>query len=107
MWRLLSAKGIKCGKHRVRRLRKLENIQTSRIKRFRAIRAMQRVQPPAPNLVKRRFDVTAPNTIWVGDMTAMSTKEGWLHLAVVLDLFARRVVGWSMPRKLRPYLWQP
>lgn len=96
MWRLLSAKGIKCGKHRVRRLRKLENIQTSRIKRFRAIQAMQRVQPPAPNLVKRRFDVTAPNTIWVGDMTAMRTKEGWLHLAVVLDLFARRVVGWSM-----------
>ena len=107
MWRLLSAKGIKCGKHRVRRLCKLENIQTSRIKRFRAIQAMQWVQPPAPNQVKRRFDVTAPNTIWVGDMTAMSTKEGWLHLAVVLDLFARRVVGWSMPRKLRPYLWQP
>lgn len=96
MWRLLSAKGIKCGKHRVRRLRKLENIQTSRIKRFRAIQAMQRVQPPAPNLVKRRFNVTAPNTVWVGDMTAMRTKEGWLHLAVVLDLFARRVVGWSM-----------
>lgn len=96
MWRLLNAEGIKCGKHRVRRLRKLENIQTSRIKRFRAIQAMQRVQPPAPNLVKRGFNVTAPNTIWVGDMTAMRTKQGWLHLAVVLDLYARRIVGWSM-----------
>ena len=96
MWRLLNAEGIKCGKHRVRRLRKLENIQTSRIKRFRAIQAMQRVQPPAPNLVKRVFNVTAPNTIWVGDMTAMRTRQGWLHLAVVLDLYARRVVGWSM-----------
>lgn len=96
MWRLLNAEGIKCGKHRVRRLRKLENIQTSRIKRFRAIEAMQRVQPPAPDLVKRGFNVTAPNTIWVGDMTAMRTKEGWLHLAIVLDLFARRVVGWAM-----------
>lgn len=96
MWRLLNAEGIKCGKHRVRRLRKLENIQTSRIKRFRAIQAMQRVQPPAPDLVKRGFNVTAPNTIWVGDMTAMRTKEGWLHLAIVLDLFARRVVGWAM-----------
>lgn len=96
MWRLLNAEGIKCGKHRVRRLRKLENIQTSRIKRFRAIQAMQRVQPPAPNLVKRGFNVTAPNTIWVGDMTAMRTKQGWLHLAVVLDLYARRVVGWAM-----------
>lgn len=96
MWRLLNAHGIICGKHRVRRLRKLENIQTPRIKRFRAIQAMQRVQPPAPDLVKRSFNVTAPNMIWVGDITSMRTKEGWLHLAIVLDLFARRIVGWSM-----------
>jgi len=96
MWRLLNAHGIICGKHRVRRLRKLENIQTSRIKRFRAIQAMQRVQPPAPDLVKRGFNVTVPNTIWVGDITSMRTREGWLHLAIVLDLFARRIVGWSM-----------
>jgi len=96
MWRLLNANGIICGKHRVRRLRKLENIQTSRIKRFRAIQAMQRVQPPAPDLVKQGFNVPAPNTIWVGDITSMRTREGWLHLAIVLDLFARRIVGWSM-----------
>lgn len=96
MWRLLNAEGIRCGKHRVRKLRKLENIQTTRIKRFRAIQAMQRVQPPAPDLVKRDFQVSAPNKVWVGDMTAMRTKQGWIHLAIVLDLFARRVVGWSM-----------
>jgi len=96
MWRLLKAEGIQCGKHRVRRLRKLENIQSFRNRRFRAANAMQRVQPPAPNLVERRFNVSAPNMIWVGDMTAMRTKEGWLHLAIVIDLFARRVVGWSM-----------
>ena len=96
MWRLLRAEGIHCGKHRVRRLRKLENIQTSRTKRFRAMQAMERVQPPAPDLVKRGFKVNAPNTIWVGDMTALRTKEGWLHLAIVLDLYARRVVGWSL-----------
>ena len=96
MWRFLSAKGIECGNHRVRRLRKLKNIQTSLIKRFRAIQAMQPMRPPAPNLVKRRFDVTAPNTIWEGDMTAMRTKEGWLKSAVVQNLFARRAVGWSI-----------
>jgi putative transposase len=95
-WRLLKAEGIACGKHRVRRLRKLENIQTTRIKRFRVSQAMQRVQPPAPNLVKRGFQVDAPNRIWVGDITSMRTKEGWIHLAIVLDLFARRVVGWAM-----------
>jgi len=96
MWRLLKAEGIACGKHRVRRLRKLENIQTTRIKRFRVVQAMQRVQPPAPDLVKRGFQVDAPNRIWVGDITSMRTKEGWIHLAIVLDLFARRVVGWAM-----------
>jgi transposase InsO family protein len=94
-WRLLNGAGIHCGKHRVARLRKLEGIQTIRTRRFRVSKAKQRVQPPAPNLVKRAFTVDAPNKVWVGDMTALRTKEGWLHLAVVLDLFARRVVGWS------------
>lgn len=96
MWKLLKAENIECGKHRTRNLRKLENIQTTRIKRFRVMHAMQRVQPPAPDLVKRGFQVDAPNKIWVGDMTSMRTKEGWIHLAIVLDLFARRIVGWSM-----------
>ena len=96
MWHLLRAEGFKCGKHRVRRLRKLDNIQTTRSRRFRAIEAKERVQPPAPDLVKRGFQVNAPNTIWVGDMTALRTKEGWLHLAIVLDLYARRIVGWSL-----------
>ncbi|MYM92054.1 IS3 family transposase, partial [Rugamonas sp. FT82W] len=96
MWRLLNAQGIACGKHRVARLRKLDGIKTTRTKRFRVMQAKERVQPPAPDLVKRAFQVDAPNKIWVGDITAMRTKEGWIHLAVVLDLFARRVVGWSM-----------
>lgn len=94
-WRLLNATGIRCGKHRVARLRKLEGIQTIRSRRFRLIKAKERMQPPAPDLVRRAFRVDAPNQVWVGDMTALRTKEGWLHLAVVLDLFARRVVGWS------------
>ena len=94
-WRLLNIAGIRCGKHRVARLRKLEGIQTVRATRFRAIKAKERVLPPAPDLVKRAFNVGAPNQVWVGDMTVLRTQEGFLHLAVVLDLFARRVVGWS------------
>lgn len=94
-WRLLTERGIRCGKHRVARLRKLEGIQTARMKRFRVMQAMDRIQPPAPDLVKRGFQVNAPNKIWVGDMTVLRTKEGWLHLAMVLDLYARRVVGWA------------
>ena len=96
MWHLLKAEGIQCGKHRVIRLRKLESIQTTRIKRFRVMQAMERVQPPAPDLVQRMFQVDAPNKIWVGDITSLRTKEGWINLATVMDLFARRIVGWSM-----------
>ncbi|MES2018947.1 MAG: IS3 family transposase [Pseudomonadota bacterium] len=94
-WRLLNAQGIRCGKHRVARLRKLEGIQSTRTRKFRVMAAKDRSQPPSPDLVKRAFQVAAPNRVWVGDMTAIRTREGWLHLAVVLDLYARRVVGWA------------
>ncbi len=94
-WLLLNAQGIRCGKHRVARLRKLEGIQASRTRKFRVMQAKDRSQPAAPDLVKRVFQVSAPNRVWVGDMTSIRTREGWLHLAVVLDLFARRVVGWA------------
>jgi putative transposase len=94
-WRLLNSEGIKCGKHRVARLRKLEGIETNRVKKFRSMLAKDRSQPPAPDLVKREFQVSAPNRVWVGDMTSIRTREGWLHLAIVLDLFARCIVGWA------------
>ena len=94
-WKLLNAQGIRCGKHRVARLRKLEGIKASRTRKFRVMQAKDRSQPPAPDLVKRGFRVDSPNRIWVGDMTCIRTREGWLHLAIVLDLFARRIVGWA------------
>ena len=52
--------------------------------------------PVAPNLLNRNFTVAAPNLAWSGDITYIPTGEGWLYLAVVIDLFSRRVVGWSM-----------
>ncbi len=52
--------------------------------------------PIAPNLLDRNFTVTQPNTTWTGDMTYIASEEGWLYLAVVIDLFSRRIVGWSM-----------
>lgn len=96
VWHLLQAEGIQCGKHRVARLRKLEGITTTRIKRFRVMQAKERIAPPVPDLVKRAFNVDAPDKVWVGDITSLRTKEGWMHLAIVLDLFARRIVGWSI-----------
>ncbi len=55
--------------------------------------------PPAPNLLKREFEVDVPNAVWAGDMTYLWTPAGWVFLAVVLDLFSRRVVGWAISRK--------
>ena len=95
-WKLLNERGIACGKHRIARLRKVEGIEAQRKARFRVMRTYQKIEPPAPDLVQRAFTVVAPNKVWVSDMTTIRTREGWIHLAIVLDLFARRVVGWSI-----------
>jgi putative transposase len=95
-WRVLNASDIICGKHRVARLRKDEGIEARRKVKFRVMKAHQHTEPPAPDLLKRAFSVAAPNKVWVSDITTIHTGEGWLHLAIVLDLFARRIVGWAM-----------
>lgn len=95
-WRLLNAEGVICGKHRIARLRKLDGIEARRKARFRVMQTHQHTEPAAPDLVKRVFTTTAPNKVWVGDMTTIRTREGWLHLAIVLDLYARSVVGWAL-----------
>ena len=56
--------------------------------------------PVAPNLVERRFEADGPNRLWAGDITYIPTEQGWLFLAVLIDLFSRRVVGWSMSRRI-------
>jgi putative transposase len=95
-WHVLNARGIKCGKHRVARLRKSAGIEARRKQRFRVMVQHHHREPAVADLVRRGFDVPAPNQVWVGDMTMLRTREGWLHLAIVLDLYARRLVGWAM-----------
>lgn len=95
-WRELNAQGVVCGKHRVARLRREAGIEARRKRRFRVMVEHHHTQAPAPNLVARRFRVAAPNRIWVGDSTFIRTRAGFLHLAVLLDLYSRRVVGWAM-----------
>lgn len=96
MWRILNEEGIVCGKHRLTRLRKLEGIVARRVARFRVMNTHQNGEPPAEDLVKRGFKIANPDRVWVSDITSILTREGWLHLAIVLDLYARRVVGWAM-----------
>lgn len=95
-WHVLNAQGIPCGKHRVARLRKREGIEARRKQRFRVMVEHHHREPPVADLVRREFAVATPNQVWVGDMTTLRTREGWLHLAIVLDLYARRLVGWAM-----------
>jgi len=98
-WLALKQSGIACGKHRVARLRQQAGIEAQRKRRFRVVVEHHETTPAAPNLLQRVFVAHAINRSWVGDMTFIRTREGWLHLAVLLDLFSRKVVGWAMGDK--------
>jgi putative transposase len=97
IWRQLRAQGVRVGKQRVQRLMQKHGIQARGKRRFRVLTSDSRHDLPiAPNVLDRKFSVAAPNQVWVGDLTYIPTAEGWLFLAVVIDLFSRKVVGWSM-----------
>ena len=93
-----AARGVRVGKRRVQRLMQQHGIRARGRRRFRVTTTDSRHSLPiAPNLLNRNFAVAAPNQAWIGDITYIPTHEGWLFLAVVIDLFSRRVAGWSMP----------
>ena len=97
IWRQLRAQGIRVGKQRVQRLMQQHGIRARGKRRFRVTTTDSRHNLPiAPNLLNRNFAPAAPNQAWAGDITYIATEEGWLFLAVVIDLFSRKVVGWSM-----------
>ena len=105
IWRELSARGVRVGKRRVQRLMQQHGIRARGRRRFRVTTTDSRHSLPiAPNLLNRNFAVAAPNQAWIGDITYIPTHEGWLFLAVVIDLFSRRVVGWSMHPEMRSNL---
>lgn len=97
----LIAQDIKCNKKRVERLMRVNDIRAKQHRRRRVKTTdSDHNLPVAPNVLNRQFQADAPNQKWVTDITYIPTDEGWLYLAVVLDLFARRVVGWSMASTL-------
>lgn len=92
----LKADDHRVGRKRVARLMREESIEGQRKRRFRVTTDSRHSNPVAANALKRNFTAVAPNRIWVTDITYIWTREGWAYLAVILDLFSRRVVGWSM-----------
>ena len=102
VWRQLLGQGIHVGKLRVQRLMQQNNIRARGKRRFRVATTDSRHGlPVAPNLLDRNFTVASPNRAWAGDVTYIPTGQGWLYLAVVMDLFSRRIVGWSMRDSMR------
>ncbi len=99
LWRALQLTGVRCGRHRVARLRRQHGLMAQRVRRFRMLHERHEFAPPAPNRLQQVFVAPAVNRIWAGDLTAIATRAGWLYLAVVLDLYSRRVIGWAMSAK--------
>lgn len=96
----LKADGHQVGRKRVARLMQEEGLEGQRKRRFRVTTDSRHSHPVAANELKRNFTASAPNKVWVTDITYIWTREGWIYLAAILDLFSRRVVGWSMDSHL-------
>ena len=100
IWDALIKQGHDVGEHRVARLMRQDGIRAKTIKKWRATTQSQHRLPVAANTLNRQFTVESPNRVWAGDITYVWTAEGWLYLAVVLDLYSRAVIGWAMGARL-------
>jgi transposase InsO family protein len=100
IWDRLRQRGQGVGRHRVARLMRGAGIRAKTVKKWRATTDSNHKLPVAANTLERQFTVTAPNRVWAGDITYVWTAEGWLYLAVVLDLYSRAVIGWAMGPRL-------
>lgn len=96
----LSHKGIVIGRYRVRRLMRQSGLKPVWRRKFVATTHSRHDLPVADNRLDRQFDPVAPNTAWAADITYIRTRAGWLYLAVVLDLYSRKVIGWAMDRTM-------
>jgi putative transposase len=91
----LRGEGKGWGRHRVARIMREEGLRARCARHFRWIATKREELPASPDLLRRKFTASAPNRVWVGDVTIIRTGEGWLYLAMLLDLFSRRIVGWA------------
>lgn len=96
----LNMEGTLVGRHRVARIMRLNGWRAKAAKKFKATTNSNHKLPVAPNLLQQNFSANKPNEKWVSDITYIWTEEGWLYLAVVMDLYSRVVVGWSMSERM-------
>ena len=96
----LAKRGVHCGRKRIARLMREENLVPKKARCFRQTTVCVDDDPKAPNLLDRRFEVDAPDEVWAGDITYLRAGGRWVYFAVLLDLYSRRVVGWSLGTSL-------
>lgn len=98
--RELLSQGERCGRHKVARLMRSAGLKGCPKRRFRRIEPSEPSYPVAANLLRQDFSATRTDERWASDITFITTRQGWLYLAVVMDLYSRRIVGWSMDRRV-------
>lgn len=106
MWRELVERGRSVGRHRVARLMRYDGLRAKTVTKWRATTQSRHPFPVAANQLNRQCTVAAPNHVWAGDLTSIWILEGWLYLAVLMDLSSRAVVGWAMGARLTGELTQ-
>ena len=100
MTRALRQRGFQCNHKRVERLMRVNGIRSKRKRKFKVTTHSKHKRAVAANLIQRDFTASKPNRLWTSDITYIRTQEGWLYLAVFLDVCSRRIVGWSMSHRI-------
>lgn len=100
----LAVQNIIVSRRRIGNLMLVAGLSCKTKRKFKATTDSKHKQPISPNLLARQFNVAKPDHYWVGDITYIPTEEGWLYLAIVIDLFSRQVVGWSMSDRMKAKL---
>ena len=100
----LQKRGLHIGRKRVIRLMQELGLRAKTQRKFKVTTDSKHNGPIAPNILGRRFHVAAPNVVWVSDITYLRTRQGWLYLATIIDLYSRRVVGWALSSRMKARL---
>lgn len=106
VYRQLKSEGIRCGRHRIARYMQEDDLVARRRNKYKKPVSKQRIKPIARNILNRKFNIEKKNSVWVSDVSYFWTQSGWIHLAIVMDLYSRKIVGWSMGNRVDKELSQ-